>query len=489
MKRYIILLIIKNLFVCLLAMASFGFLSQSSYAELNKENNSKIELPDTIPRARWGEGWFLYDPELLRDYPLLYLKNIPLNKSGESNLSLGGEYRFTYELYDPADRGLTNTGKSDVVLNRIALHADWHIDKNWRVFGQLGAAFAGDREGGNKVGDETALNIWQLFVEGNYPVNNSDRLKFRLGRQFIEKANWFIGAGEAPNVRQYYDGIRLVVQEKDFLKFDAYISEFVDISTEQFDMKGNGEYFWGTSASIHIEPSRLNLTFYYLGWSLKDREFQQGNGSLYDETRHSLLLWLNKAVRFDKNWALDYYLVYQFGQYEDSRNSNINAYSAFGELKYAFYAKEETPIVGLKLSYFSGDNDPDDNQLNTFYNPIFVTPYFTYARDVRPYNLIHIQPNISYRFSRRLTLALSTDFLWRASKNDAFYTGANKIGVDARASDASFIGTQSQIAINWKPTRNIVNALHLVHYSSGDVVSDAGGTDQNYMHFGFNFLF
>ncbi len=99
-------------------------------------------------------------------------------------------------------------------------------------------------------------------------------------------------------------------------------------------------------------------------------------------------------------------------------------------------------MIGLKISYLSGDNDPEDKQLNTFYNPVFGTPYFSYARDEMPFNLIHIQPNIGYRLNDVLLVTLSNDVLWRASTSDAFYTGTNKIGIDAKSK--TYLARESQ---------------------------------------------
>ncbi|MCK5382697.1 MAG: alginate export family protein, partial [Gammaproteobacteria bacterium] len=188
-------------------------------------------------------------------------------------------------------------------------------------------------------------------------------------------------------------------------------------------------------------------------------------------------------------WAMNYYLAYQFGQYDDSRDSDISAYAAFGEFKYALFPRINTPIFGLKTSYFSGDHNPNDDELNTFYNPIFVTVYFTYARNVMPYNLIHLQPNIGYRFSEKLHVSLSNDFLWRANKDDAFYTGASKIGVSADASDSRYIGSQTQLSMNWQPTPSIVASMHLVRFWRGGVVKDAGGDNQNYARLNVSYLF
>jgi len=447
-------------------------------------------LPAPVGRARWGEDWsVLQNIPLSHEDPSLAIKFIPLNESGTNYLSLGGEFRFAYEKYDPVDRGLSNTGEQDAALIRLAAHADWHPNKNWRVFGQLGYADAGDREGGNKVGDESDLNIWQLFVDRHFSVSDGERVEVRLGRQFIEKADWFIGSGEARNVRQYYDGLRVAWLDERFSKFDAFAAEFVDAATGSFDMSGNGEYFWGASAGFRLDSPRVNLSLLYFGWDLKDREFEQGAGQLYDETRHSLVLWAKQPVTETNQWSLNYYLAYQFGRYYDDANSDIKAYAAFGEFTYYWFPRIRTPILGLKTSYFSGDKDPNDNELNTFYNPIFVTVYFSYARDVMPYNLIHLQPNIAYRFNEKLKLTLSNDHLWRANTNDAFYTGANKIGVPADASDASYIGNQIQLELNWNLARSIVTSFHLVRFWAGDVVEDGGGGDQNYFRVDFNYLF
>lgn len=66
-------------------------------------------LPAPVGRARWGEDWSVihYLPHSNED-PSLIFKYIPLNESGSNFLSLGGEFRFTYENYDPVDRGLSN---------------------------------------------------------------------------------------------------------------------------------------------------------------------------------------------------------------------------------------------------------------------------------------------------------------------------------------------------------------------------------------------
>jgi hypothetical protein len=448
-------------------------------------------VPFHLPRTRWSEDWsVLKDSELDYDSFWRPIKFIRLDAAGENYLSIGGETRLTYEQYDPADRGLTAIGTEDVGLLRLSAYADWHLGTRWRIFAQLGAALAGDRDGGNKVVDESHLNVWQLFVDHELPLGDERTLIFRLGRQIVETANTFITAGEANNLRLYHQGLRVAVKTPEFVPVDVFFTESVDYANGAFEMSGNGEYLWGGRAGRLLDASGIKLNFLYLGWDLFDRNFEQGAPEKYDETRHTLMLWVNRPLAVGKRLGLDYYIAYQFGTYDDRPGgSDIGAFGAYGGFEYALFPRVRTPILGLKTSYFSGDDDPTDNELNTFYDPVFGSPYFSWARDVMPYNLIHVQPNIGYRFTKELRITLGHDVLWRESAGDGFYTDVNTLGVRAGASDALFIGSQTQLAVAWKPTRHITALAHLVRFWAGDYIEEAGGTDQTYFHVGLTYLF
>ena len=448
-------------------------------------------VPFHLPRTRWSEDWSVLE-DAKHPYNDFWrpLKFIRLDGDGKKYFSIGGEVRPTIEQYDPADRGLTDIGTEDVGLLRLAVHTDWHLGSRWRLFGQLGVALAGDREGGNKVVDESHLNVWQLFVDHNIQLDSEKTFIVRLGRQIVETANTFITAGEANNLRLYHQGLRVAIKTPEFVPVDVFFTESVDYANGAFEMSGNGEYLWGGRAGKRLKASEIQLNFLYLGWSLFDRNFEQGAPEKYDETRHTLMLWVNRRLTLEKRLGFDYYLAYQLGTFEDRPGgSDIDAFAAYGSFEYALFHRVRTPILGLKTSFFTGDEDPSDNELNTFYDPVFGSPYFSWARDVMPYNLIHLQPSIGYRFSRDLRTTLSYDVLWRESVGDGFYTDINTLGVRAGASNARFIGTQAQIAGIWQATRHINVQVHLVRFWTGDYIEEAGGTDQNYLHIGITYLF
>ncbi|MCK4838294.1 MAG: alginate export family protein [Desulfobulbaceae bacterium] len=500
--RIIIILLFSSLLPLVVpenTVAQKDYLHAEGSAEETKDKPAPKQ-PGPIPRARWSEDWStIGDPAPLVDTgrppsdkfwrPFKY---IPLNESGESYLSFGGESRLAYEIYDDKDMGISDIGYQDALQLRLALHADLHLNRRWRIFSQLGYGEVLDsREGGEKTADETDIDIWELFIDYRLPVRDDERVVFRLGRQLIETGNLFINAGEGNNVRQVYDGLRVGWIANDFIKFGAFAVEYVDFDDDSFGMSGTGEYFWGFRTGMRLQQPELDLHFLYTGWDLKDRQFEQGGAGRHDEQRHSLLFQLNRPLTGTRQWGLGYYLAYQFGEYEDQPgDSDISAFAGFGEVKYAVFQQANTPILGFKTAYFSGDSDPDDNELNTFYDPVFATPFFGYARDIQPHNLIFIQPNVGYRFGdRKILVTLSHGFHWRADTSDAFYGSPNGITARAGVSDSSWLGQQTQLAVRYLATPNLLITSYLARFFAGDMIQDAGGSDRDYFHIGIHYLF
>jgi hypothetical protein len=474
------------------------------------EDKPAPKQPGPNPRARWSEDWSTWGdlaPLVDIEQPpsdefWRPLKHIPLNESGHSYLSFGGEARLAYELYDDKDMGISDIGYQDALQLRLALHADLHLNRRWRIFSQFGYGKVLDsREGGEKTADEADINLWQFFVDYRLPVHNDERLVFRLGRQLIETGNLFINAGEGNNVRQVYDGLRMAWLDGDFVKFASFAAEYVDFADNAFAMSGTDEYFWGLRTGLRFQQPDFELHFLYTGWDLKNRQFEQGGGGFHDEQRHTLLLRLNRPVNIERqlfrpldkmnHWGLDYYLAYQFGEYEDQPGgSDINAFAGFGVVKYVFHPTADTPILGFKTAYFSGDSDPNDDELNTFYDHVFATPFFGYARDIQPFNLIFVQPNLGYQFrDQDLLFTLSHGFFWRSDTEDAFYGKPNGITAPAQASDSSCLGHQLQLSIRHLINPNLLLTSYLARFFAGDMIKDAGGNDRNYFHVGLHYLF
>lgn len=471
-------------------------------------HNRQQAIPRPIPRARWSEDWSSFGNATPLTYPEISptsyfwspLKNIPIGHNRESYLNLGGELRLAYEIYDEKDMSLADIGYQDALQLRAAIHGDLHLTRKWRLFGQFGYGVVDNREGGEKTADEADINAWELFIGRRFLIDEQERVVVRLGRQLIEAANLFINVGEGNNIRQHYDGLRVGWIDKEFVKLDLFAAEYVDFSDENFSMSGTGEYFWGATGGFRFAESLLSLSCSYFGWDLKDRQFQQGGAGRHDEQRHTLLLRLNQPINLERQLqrplsttdqlGLDYYLAYQFGEYEDRPGgSSIHSFAGFGEIRYGLYPKPDTPVIGLKTAYFSGDDDQDDSELNTFYNHVFATPFFGYARDIQPFNLIYVQPNIGYNFGDGAIITLGYGFHWRADTNDAFYSKPNGITASAGSSESSWLGHQVQLSARYLINPNLLLTGYIARFFAGDMIVDAGGDDRDYLHLGIHYLF
>ena len=128
-------------------------------------------------------------------------------------------------------------------------------------------------------------------------------------------------------------------------------------------------------------------------------------------------------------------------------------------------------------------------RINQFKHIVCATVFFGYARDIQPYNLVFIQPNVGYRFSEKALVTLTHGFFWRADTNDAFYGAPNGITARAGVSDSSWLGQQTQLAVRYLATPNLLISSYLARFFAGDMILDAGGSDRDYFHIDIHYLF
>jgi hypothetical protein len=98
------------LFCCwfpIVAICNNSTAQTDSEVTAKEKNSPATDIPKPVPRARWSEDGSTFGDAS----PLLYpenspydffwgpIKSIPLHKSEESYLNLGGELRLAYEFY------------------------------------------------------------------------------------------------------------------------------------------------------------------------------------------------------------------------------------------------------------------------------------------------------------------------------------------------------------------------------------------------------
>ncbi|MDA8414090.1 MAG: alginate export family protein [Desulfobacteraceae bacterium] len=416
---------------------------------------------------------YLADPSRQSDLwdPLKY---IPFNETGSWYLSIGGEARERYEYFshpnwgkDPQDDGY--------LLQRYFLHGDLRMGGNMRLFTQLQSSLEDGRRGGPRPADEDELDLHQAFLDVKLDLPGATALTLRSGRQeLIYGSQRIISVREGPNVRQSFDGFRLMYRSGE-VRIDGFATRPAQTKRHVFDDgPDNAKALWGTYAVLPFPLlPKANVDFYYIGLYRGKAGFDQGAAR---ETRHSVgtRLW-RSAAPLDYNFEA----IYQWGSVG---NGEIRAWTVASDSGYTFSSVPLRPRIGLRADIASGDEDPANPDLQTF-NPLFPKgAYFSEAGLIGPANFIDLNPCLDLHLAERLTLIVDWDFFWRESTRDGLYNNAVALIRSGKQSDARYIGSMSQAQLLWGIDRHLSFAAIYGHFFAGRFIKESGpGEDVDYL--------
>ncbi len=451
----------------LLLSILFAILSPVSRAVAEEPGPSYSLLP-------YDEDFsYLRNPSMRTDFwdPIKYN---PLNAAGTWYFSLGGEARERYEYFhnpswgqDPQDNGY--------LLQRYLLHGDLRMGSHLRLFSELQSSFEEGRTGGPRPADEDELDLHQAFLDVRFEVGANGSLIVRSGRQeMIFGSQRIISVREGPNVRQSFDGFRAMWRTGD-VRVDGFATRPAETNRHVFDDgPDNNRGLWGVYSvfPLPVLPGG-NMDLYYVGYYNRHGRFDQGTSR---ETRHSIgtRLW-RTAMPLDYNFEF----IYQWGSFG---NGDIRAWTAASDTGYTFRSLPLRPRLGLRADIASGDENPDNPDLQTF-NPLFPKgAYFSEDNLMGPANFIDVNPTLDLHFSDRLGLTLNWDFFWRESERDGIYNNAVVPVRSGINSNARYIGSQPQAQVKWEIDRHLTFFLFYAHFFAGPFIRESGpGRDVDYM--------
>jgi len=402
------------------------------------------------------------------------LKYIPFNDKGSWFLSLGGDLRERYEYFnnpnwgkDPQDNGY--------FLQRYFLHSDLKMGDNLRFFSQLQSSLEDGRTGGPRPTDKNELDLHQAFLDVKLELPEDAALTLRSGRQELAYGSQrIIAVREGPNVRQTFDGFRLMYRTAD-IRIDGFATKPAQTKRYVFDDGlDNSKALWGGYAVVPFPLlTEGNIDLYYIGLYRSKAAFDQGAAR---ETRHSVgtRLW-RTAVPLDYNFEV----IYQWGGFG---NGEIRAWTVATDTGYTLTSLPLRPRFGLRADIASGDNDPSTKGLQTF-NPLFPKgAYFSEAGLIGPANFIDINPCIDLHMSKGVTLILDWDFFWRESTHDGLYNNAVVLVRSGKTSDARYVGSMSQAQLYWDIDRHLSLVGIYGHFFAGPFLRETRpGEDVNYL--------
>ena len=403
------------------------------------------------------------------------VKYVPFEEAGTWFLSLGGEARERFEYFnhptwgkDPQDHGY--------LLQRYFLHADLHMGEHVRLFTQLQSSLEDGRRGGPRPGiDVDELDLHQAFLDLKLDLAGDRSLTLRSGRQELAYGSQrLISVREGPNVRQSFDGFRLLYRGSE-VQVDAFATKPAQTNRHVFDDgPDNTRALWGTYAVAPLPLVPLgNIDLYYLGLYRRTAGFDQGTGR---ETRHSVgtRLW-RTALPLDYNFEF----LYQWGSFG---TGDIRAWTAASDTGYTFAGLPLRPRLGLRADIASGDDDPANPDLQTF-NPLFPKgAYFSEAGLIGPANFIDVNPCLDLHLTDHATLIFDWDLFWRESPRDGLYNNAVILVRSGKASDARFVGSMAQSQLFWDLDRHLTFVAIYGHFFAGRFLKESGpGKDIDYV--------
>jgi hypothetical protein len=416
-------------------------------------------------KLRYDEDWtYLRDPAKHTDVwdPIKY---IPLDATGDSYLSFGGEARLRYELYDNYRWDQDAPDQDGYLLQRYLLSGDLHLGEHFRAFGQLQSSLENWREGGPRGTDEDELDVHQLFADFA-PWTGKQSLTLRVGRQeMLYGSQRLVSVRESPNIRRAFDAVRLLTRSGDW-RVDAFLSRPVEADPGTFDDWGDGDTtFWGVYATHPLRClGDANLDLYYLGLDRPEAEFAQGTA---DELRHSLGARLSGKRR---RWDYNFEAVFQFGSFG---GGDIVAWTFASDTGYTFDHVAMKPRVGLRADVISGDTNENSSGLGTF-NALFPRgAYFSEAGVIGPANLIDVHPTLDLDVTKSLHAYVDWDVLWRYSTHDGIYDNGGNVLRGADGS-ASFIGQQVGIQLEWEIDHHTTLNAAYSHFFPGTYIKESG---------------
>lgn len=436
-----------------------------AYAAAQDKASQKRSGPPEFDNARYGEDYsYLRDPANWTGAWWEPFKFIPLEPTGTRYLTLGADLRPRYEHYVNRNWGDAPEPTDGYGLFRIMPYADLHLGPGVRLFGQLIGAWSMDLEPSPGPADETGVELLQAFGQLRFS-RDSETAILQGGRQLLSYGSErLIGLRFGANVPQAFDGGLARVESGDW-RVDALFMQPAENGRDSFDDRTDPtRKLWALYATGGIS-SKAGLDLFYIGFNDETATYEQGTG---EETRHTL------GSRFFGtlgNWKWNPEAHLQFGRFADD---DILAWAVAFETRYTFADLPLKPFIGLRANAISGDEDPDDGALNTFNAMFPKAKYFGELGLIGPSNLLNLHPIVGVDLGRGWSLHGAIVFFWRESLEDGVYNNAGNLLRASGDSRARYIGTQSEVVLQWSPARGIDILAAYSVFEPGRFIEETG---------------
>jgi hypothetical protein len=426
---------------------------------------------------RFTEDWSNFDASA-SDHWSAPLKKIEISDSVW--ISVGGEQRIRYE--DWSNFGFGEANDDSFTLFRSQVHTDIHIGDTWRLFleGRMTTLNNRDLPGEKRAAlDIDEGDFGNAFIDKTFNRYDTD-MTLRLGRQELQFGKQrLISPLDWANNRRLFDGGVLAVQG------DGYTAHFIAVSPVTVDPDelalndtNDDTLLWGFHYTRGLSE-KTNMDAYAY-----TRNARHGTGN--EEDRYTIggryFGHYNDAISFDTEMA------YQFGEQDDT-DMDISAWMFTAEVTYAFIDVAWKPAVTLGLDYATGDDDPSDDDIETFSHLFpLAHAYLGFTDLVGRQNIIDYRLTVAATPMPKVLLRGDIHLLQLESKDDGLYSVA---GSAARpAADEDDLGVAYDAIVKYTISKHQDILIGYSHFEAGDYIEDTGADedfDFFYLQWGYTF--
>ena len=435
---------------------------------------AEFKRPVYVPLDRSEEDWSILKDPTFRSDPWDPLKYIRLRHDPNWYLTLAGEERSFYELYRNYNWGVGPQDKNGYYLNRFLGSADFHFGPSTRVFVEFKSGLEFGRTGGPRpVQDEDKLDLNQLFIEFRTPSQRDQpAVSLKIGRQELQYGEGALLDVRDLNVRRSFDGLKVVVRTKDW-RIDLFGVK-PDLSQPGYfdDYPDHTQTLWGAygTTTEHLPRFMRQVDLYYLGLDRKSAQFAQGSGR---DQRHDVGFLIHGGKE-----AFSYFTEgdLQFGKFG---SNNIFAWKFAQNLSYSLSNLRFRPVASLFFAISSGDKNPADPNLQTFYPYFPKGLYYGVIDDSGSLNAIVFHQKISLQISKKLSLAPDNYFFWRQRTTDGLYSAPGILLRSGLNTQARYVGALQDLAANWVLDAHTTFQLLGAYYEVGPFLRDTSPRGRN----------
>lgn len=426
-------------------------------------SNAQNQQP--FKQLRYDEDYsFLKDDSTTNWYHQLKYRS--LNEKNSTYLSFGGDVRYQYLYFKNEDWGDLPKDDDGFTLTRWLAHMDLHLHSQVRVFAELQSAFANSRVPSAPPIEDNPLDLHQAFVDWSSVNTPGLNMTIRVGRQEIMFGSQrLVSVRDAPNARQSFDGIRVMVDRYQN-HLNIFYTNYVKGKSGIFDDSSNGDHkFYGAYFSRYRVPLLRNIDAYYVGFENAHAMLDDGAG---DERRHTfgMRIW-----DMQKAWKYDLEGIYQTGTLEQK---TISAWSVSLISSYMFSQTRLKPEIGVKTELISGNKKYTDTKTETV-NPLFPQgAYFGLGAKIGPSNLMDIHPAISITMKSNVRLSMDYAAIWRYSLNDGIYRGNMSMIYSGQQGTSRYIGGQLSGTVVYPANKFILLVCGFSSFDAQAYLKEAG---------------